>query len=162
MSEPKNWPLLDALENERRYMAKELHDGVAQTTLQLGLQIAICRKYLERDHLDMLHSELRLLEERIRQCSGQVRELIQDLRPPVLDTEAVDLEAYLNAVIDIHHQRSGAPVTFTFEISQELGLSETELLTLGGLFRKDCSIFASTPGPLRCRYRSGVRRASLA
>ena len=36
---------LETLENERRYIARELHDGAAQTIQQLGLQVSICRKF---------------------------------------------------------------------------------------------------------------------
>ena len=74
--------LLDALEDERRYVARELHDSVAQTTLQLGLQAGICRKLLERGNLEMLSRELANLEERIQVASRQVREIISDMRPP--------------------------------------------------------------------------------
>jgi len=69
MSETFDPLLLNSLENERRYTAKELHDGVAQTTLQLGLQVGICRKLLEHDHMDMLAAELVQLEERIQTAS---------------------------------------------------------------------------------------------
>ena len=62
--------LLTALENERRYAARELHDGVAQTTLQLGLQAGICRKLLEHGKLEMLADELAQLETRIQMASG--------------------------------------------------------------------------------------------
>jgi signal transduction histidine kinase len=136
MSEPKNSPLLNALENERRYMAKELHDGIAQTTLQLGLQIGICRKFLERNNLEMLHSELLQLEGRIQQASGQVREIIQDLRPPVLETDEVSLDAYLCAVINNHHKRGGPPVSYHFNVSDDLGLSDEETLTLGRIVQE--------------------------
>jgi glucose-6-phosphate-specific signal transduction histidine kinase len=57
--------LLETLENERRYVARELHDGVAQTTLQLGLQAGICNKLLERGNLEMLAKELAELEKRV-------------------------------------------------------------------------------------------------
>jgi two-component system sensor histidine kinase DegS len=77
----KTEKLLQALENERRYTARELHDGVAQTTLQLGLQAGICRKLLERGNLAMLNQELIELEARIQLASTQVRDLIADMRP---------------------------------------------------------------------------------
>jgi signal transduction histidine kinase len=101
--------LLTTLENERRYVARELHDGVAQTTLQLGLQAGICRKLLEHKRLDMLASELAQLEERIELASSQVRELIADMRPPQVEPEA-GLDDYLKQLIDTHYQRGGPPV----------------------------------------------------
>lgn len=100
-----NQILLDALENERRYTAKEMHDGVAQTTLQLGLQAGICRKLLERNNLEMLALELAQLEEQVQKASGQVRDLIQDLRPPTIEAKG-DLDEYVRYVIDVHLERA--------------------------------------------------------
>jgi two-component system sensor histidine kinase DegS len=123
--------LLNALEDERRYMAKELHDGVAQTTLQLGLQAGICRKLLERGNLDMLANELAQLEERLQLASSQVREMIQDMRPPTVEPDA-SLDDYVKYAIDIHTQRGGPPVTYQFNQpeNQFLNLSSAQVLTL--------------------------------
>ena len=110
--------LLKTLENERRYVARELHDGVAQTTLQLGLQAGICRKLLERGNLDMLAGELAELEKHIQLTATQVREIIADMRPPQVEPEA-DLPVYLPQVVDTHLQRGGPPVAYRFEWSSE-------------------------------------------
>lgn len=114
-----NESLVDALENERRYVAKELHDGVAQTTLQLGLQVGICRKMLERGMMEMLAQELTTLETRTHQASGQVRELIADMRPPRLDDDA-SLVEYLQSAVDTHQERSGPLVEFHSHLTQPL------------------------------------------
>lgn len=132
MSEKPDQLLLDALEIERRYTAKELHDGIAQTTLQLGLQIGICRKLLERNNFEMLAGELVQLEDRIHKASGQVRDLIQDLRPPTLPEEnAVTLNDFIQYAIDVHIQRSGPPVAYQYRINDsEVRLSGPQLLGL--------------------------------
>jgi two-component system sensor histidine kinase DegS len=105
--------LLTALENERRYVARELHDGVAQTTLQLGLQAGICRKLLEHGKLELLADELTQLERRIQAASGQVRELIADMRPPKVEPGAA-VRDYLQQVIDVHLERGGPAVEVDF------------------------------------------------
>jgi signal transduction histidine kinase len=105
--------LLEALETERNYVAKELHDGVAQSTLQLGLQAGICQKLMGIGKLDMLADELAQLEERIQLASRQVREIIGDMRPPIVEPEAT-LDDYIRSAIDIHIQRGGPPVTYEF------------------------------------------------
>ncbi len=110
MSKPDS-SILTALENERRYVAKELHDGVAQTTQQLSLQAGICRKLLERGNLAMLAQELTALEGRLQLVSGQVRELITDMRPPQLEPEA-PLTEYVQYAINVHQERGGPPVEF--------------------------------------------------
>jgi signal transduction histidine kinase len=123
--------LLDALENERRYAAKELHDGVAQTALQLGLQARICQKLLERDDLEALAGELSQLEDRINRVSHQVRALIQDLRPPTLETEQPDLEDYIQYAVDLHQQRGGVLTSYRYKIqNRSLPLSADQMLGL--------------------------------
>ncbi len=122
--------LLKALEVERRYVAKELHDGVAQTTLQLGLQAGICRKLLDANRLDMLTGELAQLEERILLASKQVREIISDMRPPMVEADA-GLDDYVQYVIDIHTQRGGPPVSYKFDWSEQApDLSSPQVLAL--------------------------------
>jgi len=101
--------LLNTLEDERRYIARELHDGVAQTTLQLGLQAGICRKLLDRGNLDMLATELAQLEERIQTASHQVREVIADMRRPQIEADS-DVDEYIQRAIDTHLTRGGPPV----------------------------------------------------
>lgn len=109
--------LLSALENERRYVARELHDGVAQTALQLGLQAGICRKLAEQGNLDMLANELAQLEERIQLASSQVREMVADMRPPQVEPEA-GLDEYIRQTIEVHLERGGPPVEYRFGWSE--------------------------------------------
>lgn len=131
MNTYKNQPVLDALESERRYTAKELHDGVAQTTLQLGLQAGICRKLLDHNRIDMLAAELAQLEERAQVASGQVRALIQDLRPPILNDGAESLQDYLAYTVEVHHQRNGPPVDFQYTLKDsDISLSDSQKLGL--------------------------------
>lgn len=122
--------LLDALENERRLTANALHDGVAQTTLQLGLQAGICRKLMEHNQFDMLAAELVQLEERIQVASNQVKALIQDLRPPIIDSDSPDLQHFIEYAIQVHHQRGGAPVTFLNKLEMDTGLAQPQMLGL--------------------------------
>lgn len=106
--------LLTALENERRYVARELHDGVAQTTQQLSLQAGLCQKMLAANRLDMLAEELARLEARAQQAATQIREMIADMRPPEIEPDAALSEA-LPQIIDDHIARGGPPVEFHFE-----------------------------------------------
>ncbi|MCK6628173.1 MAG: sensor histidine kinase [Anaerolineae bacterium] len=120
---------LETLENERRYVARELHDGVAQTTLQLGLQAGICRKLLERGNLDMLGQELAALEARVQLASTQVREVIAEMRPPRLEPDA-SLQEHLKTAIDTHIERGGAWLEFQDNLRGHLPFSPAQKLTL--------------------------------
>jgi len=131
-----NHNLLTALENERRYVASELHDDVAQTALQLGLQVGICNKLIQRNKMDMLIEQLGQLDERAQLVSSQIRAMITDMRPPLVD-EQVGLAEYLEQLIEIHHQRNGAPVTFRQRVAgQSLDLSLSQKLTMSRIVQE--------------------------
>jgi two-component system sensor histidine kinase DegS len=110
---------LQIVENERRYVARELHDGVAQTTQQLILQASLCRKLLERRRLDMLADELASLEARTQHASNQVRELITDMRPPRVEPGAPFVE-WVRAEIDTHLTRGGPPTEFELQTREPI------------------------------------------
>jgi len=108
---------LQTVENERRYLARELHDGVAQTTQQLILQASLCRKLLERRRLEMLAEELADLETRAQHASNQIRELMADLRPPLTPPDAPFVE-WVRAEIDTHLTRGGPPADFELQTKE--------------------------------------------
>ena len=105
---------LQLAENERSYVARELHDSVAQTTQQLILQASLCRKLMERRRIEMLADELAKLEERAQHASREVRELIADMRAPRADPDAPFVE-WVRAEIDTHLRRGGPPTEFEVE-----------------------------------------------
>lgn len=148
-----NQTLLDALENERRYAAKELHDGIAQTALQLGLQVRICQKLLERNDFESLTGELARLEERIDWASHQVRALIQDLRPPALELGQPGLQDYIQYAVDLHRQRGGVVASYQHEIAD--GLLQLSVEQMLGLMR------IVQEALLHVRKISGARRVWL-
>jgi signal transduction histidine kinase len=108
---------LQIVENERSYVARELHDGVAQTTQQLILQAGLCRKLLERRRLETLAEELDTLEARAQHASRQVREFITDMSPPRGEPSALFVE-WVRAEIDTHLTRGGPPTDFEFLAQQ--------------------------------------------
>lgn len=104
-------PMSDSLtiaENERRFVAQELHDHVIQTILQINMQVSICKRYLELGNIAETTSELNNLEAQITTVSQQLRDLIADLRPPLSDEGT--FQSILQKQIEIHHRRSGSPV----------------------------------------------------
>ena len=72
---------LDAQEEERRRMARELHDEIGQTLTGVVLQL----ETLERRAPEALRAELRSLEAAARAGIEEVRELARRLRPEALD-----------------------------------------------------------------------------
>lgn len=121
---------LQFLENERSYVARELHDGLAQTSQQIILQAGLCRKLLEKRRLETLAEELRTLESRAQTASQQVREFIADMRPPRGEPDA-PFVGWVRAEIDSHLKRGGPPTEFEFEARQPVpGLPDTTRIAI--------------------------------
>ncbi len=72
---------LDAQEEERRRMARELHDEIGQTLT--GVVLAL--ETLEHRAPEELQAELRSLEASVRSGIEEVRDLVRRLRPEALD-----------------------------------------------------------------------------
>lgn len=136
MTPEKNSTLITALENERRYVARELHDGVAQTVQQLGLYGGICRKLLERNDTESLAEQLAEMEGRIHAASMQVREMIADFRPPLVEPNSGLLE-YIQFAIDTHHERQGASVSYRNRLGNQVPqLSAQQILTISRIIQE--------------------------
>jgi two-component system sensor histidine kinase DegS len=121
---------LQIVENERGYVARELHDGLAQTIQQIILQAGLCRKLLEKRRLETLAEELVTLEAQTQTASQQMHEFIADMRPPRGEPDA-PLVAWVRAEIDTHLTRGGPPTEFEFETQHpSLRLSDTTRIAL--------------------------------
>ena len=73
-----------AQEEERRRIARELHDGVGPTLAGVNIRLRTARKLLERDHHPAAE-EVDELAEQIQESIQDLRRLIYDLRPAALD-----------------------------------------------------------------------------
>lgn len=91
--------VIKALEEERRRIARDIHDGPAQLLAGLVLRVEICQRLLHMDS-DRAGTELEDLKERLRESLGEVRGIIFDLRPLALDELGLAgaLRAYLNGL----------------------------------------------------------------
>jgi signal transduction histidine kinase len=73
-----------AQEEERRRIARELHDGVGPALASLNIRLHTARKLLERDQ-DLAAGEIEELAELAQANIQDIRRLIYDLRPAALD-----------------------------------------------------------------------------
>ncbi|MDI6869852.1 MAG: histidine kinase [Bacillota bacterium] len=76
--------IIEAQEEERRRIAREIHDGPAQAMANIVLRAEICEKTMETGKGD-LQSELADLKRLAKDCLKEVRRIIFDLRPMALD-----------------------------------------------------------------------------
>lgn len=74
-----------AQEEERKRVAREIHDGIAQSMANLVLRTEITEKLLETQQYDSVKDEVVDLKDQVRAGLGEVRKIIFNLRPMTLD-----------------------------------------------------------------------------
>lgn len=76
--------ILQAQEEERRRLAREIHDGPAQAVAGIALKTELCTRLLEVKPLE-LKGELMALNKLARDTLAEMRKIIFSLRPMMLD-----------------------------------------------------------------------------
>jgi two-component system sensor histidine kinase DegS len=76
--------ILEAQENERKRIARDIHDGPAQHMANIVMKVDICKMLIQKDLNDGL-KELDGLKENVKIALKEVRGIIFDLRPMSLD-----------------------------------------------------------------------------
>lgn len=77
--------LLEVQENERRMLARELHDSVGQELTALSLNLSIINSVLPGDVADKVRSRLDDSQTLLENTSQHLRSVMIELRPPGLD-----------------------------------------------------------------------------
>ena len=106
--------LIEAQEDERRRIARELHDQIGQVLTAVKMNLHAVQKVSEasevscyiNDNIDAVDEALRL-----------VRDLSVDLRPPVLDD--FGLATALRWYVDRYAERTGLEVEVVFDLPDE-------------------------------------------
>ncbi len=92
-----------AREEERRRIRNDLHDGLAPTLSSFQLQLGAIRK-LMFENPEEAEIILQELSGDLKHATGEIRELVYDLRPPMLDELGL-IEAIQNlGILDTHTQ----------------------------------------------------------
>jgi two-component system sensor histidine kinase DegS len=104
--------IIRAQEEERRRLARDMHDGPAQMLANVMLRAEICERLLEVD-LSQVRGELRSLKEVVRGSLKDIRKVIFDLRPMALDDLGL-VPALKRYVSELRDQRS-FPIEFTVQ-----------------------------------------------
>ena len=104
--------VLDAQEGERSRLAREVHDGPAQTLTNSIFQVEFIERVFETDP-DLARTEIRALRDLLRRELGDIRSFIVQLRPLILD------ERGLNGAIEetAEHVRGLSGLTITTRLT---------------------------------------------
>lgn len=105
--------LMTEREQERKHLARELHDQVIQDLLGTNYQIEAIESVAD----DKVSDSLAEIRTNIRTMVDDLRRICGDLRPPTIDS--LGLGAAINSFVRDWSDRTGIPVDL--EISQQLG-----------------------------------------
>jgi signal transduction histidine kinase len=115
--------LLQLQDDERRRIARELHDSVGQMLAALTMNLSAVRNDVER--LAKTAAALTDSETLVREMSSEVRTISHLLHPPLLDEAG--LSSALRWYVDGFAQRSG--INVDLDLPQDLGRLPSELET---------------------------------
>jgi PAS domain S-box-containing protein len=104
--------LFEIQEEERRHLARELHDEIGQQLTAAKLNLKLIASEVPPANADRLEDSIRILDHLLQ----QVRQLSLDLRPPLLDE--LGLVPALRWLADQQGQRSGLRITFSANVEQ--------------------------------------------
>lgn len=101
--------VIRAQEEERRRVAREIHDGPAQALASMAMRLELCEKILQTEPTRAA-SEIRDLKEMARTSLQDVRKIIFDLRPMALDD--LGLVPALRTYLSAFEERTGVRTQF--------------------------------------------------
>jgi len=103
--------VIQAQEEERYRLSREIHDGPAQILANLVMKTELCEKLIDID-INKAKEELKVLREIMRSSLKDVRKIIYDLRPMSLDD--LGLVPTVERLITQHNETSDIYVEFKF------------------------------------------------
>ncbi|MCG0274919.1 MAG: sensor histidine kinase [Thermosediminibacteraceae bacterium] len=101
--------IIKVQEEERRSIAREIHDGPAQSIANVLLQLEVLEKIHESDP-HIVKKELKELKELVRSTLSEIRKIIFNLRPSALDD--LGLEAVTRRYCAEFQEDTGVHVEF--------------------------------------------------
>lgn len=101
--------VIKAQEDERKRIAREVHDGPAQSMANVVIRAEICEKLLDSD-VEMTRDELKKLKVMVRDSLKDVRRIIFDLRPMTLDD--LGIVPALERIVDNFIKNTGIDTRF--------------------------------------------------
>lgn len=113
--------ILDAVAHERRRIERNLHDGVQQQLVAIGIDLGLASNHLDDDP-ERARALIAQAREKVQGSIGELRHLGRGLHPAILEDRGLD--AALSAVV------AGAPIPISVHIDPHLAVSTDVAETL--------------------------------
>jgi PAS domain S-box-containing protein len=120
--------LVQVQEEERRSLARELHDSVGQSLIALNLNLTIVQGELSKGYTEQLGTRLADSIQLVTQVIRLVRDVMSNLRPTILDDYG--LESALQTYVSEFETRYGIPVHYEKRTPQIPRLENSIEITL--------------------------------
>lgn len=113
--------IIKAQEEVRNQLARELHDNTAQMLSLIIMNLDLARQFLDKGKLEKVGSELQRIEEYAKQANREVRTLLFELRPIILESRGLipALHAYhrqLQASMDCNIHLDAPSLSFEINL----------------------------------------------
>ncbi|MDD4494061.1 MAG: GAF domain-containing sensor histidine kinase [Eubacteriales bacterium] len=108
--------VLKAHEEERKRIAREIHDGPAQLASSMVMKLEVCRKLYSIGKIEEFTHEMGQLSEGLRSTSGDIRTIIYGLKPAGLDN---GLLSAVQGHVNLFEGNTGINVSYTAKGSDE-------------------------------------------
>lgn len=118
--------VIRAQEEERRRVARDIHDGPAQLLANMALRVELLERMAGRDP-EQLHRELRGMQDAIKSSLRDLRRVIFNLRPMALDD--LGLVPTLRGYLDMMREQFGLETELTV-LGRERRLTPTAEIAL--------------------------------
>jgi signal transduction histidine kinase len=106
--------ILDAVASERRRIERNLHDGVQQQLVAIGLDLGMAEHHLDDDP-ERARELIVSARQKVQGSIGEMRQLGRGLHPAILEDRGID--AALSAVV------ANASIPISVQVDPDLGLS---------------------------------------
>ncbi|HHW32026.1 MAG TPA: GAF domain-containing sensor histidine kinase [Clostridiaceae bacterium] len=99
--------ILVSHEEERKRIARDIHDGPAQSMANLSLRLELCKRNLQENNTEHLLEELDSIKHSIKSTLKEIRAILYDLKPSFLEDGIIEA---LNNYVYVFKENTGINV----------------------------------------------------
>lgn len=151
--------VIEAQEEERKRISREIHDGPAQMLANMLLRSDLVEKVYHENGMEEAIAEMRTLKELVRDSLKEVRRIIYDLRPMALDDLGLipTLKKYLSTI----ESYKGSPVITYRHLGEECRLPTNYEIALFRLIQESVQNALKHAKASEIQVKSELRKNSF-